>query len=710
MGAWLTEHLPAEAWVLDPFGAAPALGVEAARAGYRVVITASNPIARFLLEMEATPPDGDELRAALAELAAARKGEERLEPHMLSLYATPCASCGRQVSAEAFLWERDAEAPFARIYTCPHCGDRGERPATEADAARAARFSGRGLHRALALQRVAPANDPDRAHAQEALAVYHSRALYALVTLLNRLDGLGLARRARRLLNALLISAFDRANTLWPYPVRRARPRQLTVPPQHYEYNVWRALESAVEQWADAQHAVPLVRWPEPPRPGGISVFAGRLKDLARELEEPRFDAVVAALPRLNQAYWTLSALWSAWLWGREALGAFVSVLRRRRYDWGWHATALHASLAELAACVRPDTPFFGVVAEAEPGFLTAATLAAHLAGFALDGLALRAAAGQAQYHWRRRTGGSSAPERALPMGALRRAARDHLGALGEPAPYLPLHAAALHVQAGENAWPDAGRSLSETVTRIHDRMEAAFSNDPELRRFEGSEHSLEVGHWWLSDPAGAGPPLADRLELALYAYLETHPGSDLTDLDAAACREFPGLLTPPRALVHACLESYGREDPEHGWTLRPEEARDRRREDLEGMRRLLRALGEQLDYRVQSGERVIWEQDGEIAFTFTVQATAGLEPLLAPPDSPAGKRWVVLPGGRANLILFKLRRDPRLVSMDRTGWGFLKFRHLRRLAESGLLTPDSLEDQLALDPLTYAEPQIPLL
>jgi hypothetical protein len=87
---WLPIHADRGAWVLDPFGTAPRLAIEAARAGYRVLVTANNPIARFLLEMTASPPSVSELKAALADLAVTKKGEERLETHLQSLYLTKC--------------------------------------------------------------------------------------------------------------------------------------------------------------------------------------------------------------------------------------------------------------------------------------------------------------------------------------------------------------------------------------------------------------------------------------------------------------------------------------------------------------------------------------------------------------------------------------------------------------------------------------------
>ena len=51
ISAWLSQLDKPSAWLLDPFGFSPRLVLEAARSGYRVLVTANNPITRFLLEM-----------------------------------------------------------------------------------------------------------------------------------------------------------------------------------------------------------------------------------------------------------------------------------------------------------------------------------------------------------------------------------------------------------------------------------------------------------------------------------------------------------------------------------------------------------------------------------------------------------------------------------------------------------------------------------
>ncbi|GAB4582108.1 MAG: hypothetical protein Fur0022_48630 [Anaerolineales bacterium] len=706
--AWVqARYIPGQ-WLLDPFGASPALALELAHAGYRVLVAANNPIVRFLLEMHATPPRQDELLAILETLASARKDEQRLEPHLLHLYLTACATCGIDLSADAFLWEKEAEFPFTRLYTCPNCHASGEFPTTDADTTLAARYAQPGPHRARALERVLPLHDPDREYVEEALRVYPPRAVYALFTLINKFDGLPLTPRQRDLLAALLLVAFDQTNTLWPYPTARARPKQLTVPPKFIERNVWRALEAAVEAWdSPTARAVPLVRWPQQPEGGGIVLFEGRLKELAASLPE-NIAAVVTAIPRPNQAFWTLSALWAGWLWGPEAMGPFRSVLRRRRYDWAWHTEALHAALHRLSPRLAPGTPLFALLPEAEPGLLTAALVAGDMARLGLEGLALRDEEALAQITWK--TGGSAETMKwsdSRRMGVARKAAHQFLRARGEPAPYLRLQAAALIELARQDALAAPALGAGEAYTNVRDLLEAAFTHRSGLARLGGSANALEVGKWWLEDTEGAESPLGDRVERAVVKFLAENPGRERAALDAAMCAQFPGLLTPEQALVLECLESYGERHPvDDGWYLRGDDRPDRRERDVAEMREILIELGKRLGYSVTPRADVVWStRAGEVA-RFGIQTSAGIGKMTGEP-STSPLAFLVIPGGRANLLLFKIRHDPRLMG---NGWQFLKFRHIRQLADSAELTPENWQERLLLDPLTYESAQMRLL
>ena len=732
--AWLRAHLPRGTWVLDPFGAAPHVAVEAARAGYRVLVAAGNPILRFLLELAACPPSEGDLRAALAELAASRKGEERLEPHLRSLYQTACGNCNQPVSAQAFLWERGAPAPYARLYQCPSCGELGERPATPTDIALAESYAETGLHRARALERIAPPGDPDRANAEEALSVYQPRAIYALITLINRLEGL-LATPStpgtdpavrRRCLIALVLSALDQANSLWSIHPGRARPKQLSLSTRFRENNVWLAMEEAVQTLAGKAQPVTLASWPDGPAgEAGLVIFEGRIKDLSATLlaapPAAPIQAALAALPRPNQAFWTLSALWAGWLWGREAIGPFKSALHRRRYDWGWHTTALHTAFSAVYPQLPPGAPFFGLIGEAEPGFLSASLIGADLAGFQLKGLALRAEDGPAQFTWvksaeitevRRPYQVETFKGQAIETAV--QAAVNHLKASGEPAHYLGLHTAALLPLMEKSGLPSGEASPpGDTYSLLHQAFEEAFTPRHGFARFGGSEKSLEAGHWWHTDAGQGSASLADRTEMAVARYLLAHPGSTLLEIDRTVCSALPGLLTPGSELVSTCLASYGQEDPPGSgrWRLRQAESPPTRRGDLAAMRQNLGQLATRLGYRLQGDRPLAFADQGSQAILiFYLLASAVFGEIVFSEQSPAEKCLIVLPGARASLVVFKLRRDPRLRQAVEAGWRFLKFRHLRHLVESPSLTRESLDELLLLDPLTESPAQMRLL
>jgi hypothetical protein len=775
---WLLERLPVKqgvalnGWLLEPFGASPQLPVEIARAGYRLLAAVNNPIARFLIELEACPPSESELRAALADLASAQRAGERIEPHIRALYQTECAQCSHAVEAQAFIWDRETNSPIGKIYSCPHCKDSGERPASPADVQRAAGFASSGLHRARALERVASLDDPDRSYVEEALNVYLPRAVYGLFTLINRLDGFHSPRRV--LVSALLLAAFDQANVLWAHPTRSYRPRQLNIPPRFLEKNLWLALENAVEAWSSSpgECKVPVTTWPElPPESGGICLFEGRLKDLAAQIQAAsgkklEIQAVLTALPRPNQAFWTLSALWAGWLWGRNASSLFKSVLRRRRYDWSWHSVALHSALSSLAPLLKPETPCLGLLGEPEAGFLSAGIVAADLSGLELQGIALRSEPELAQATWKP---GESRPAPEETSGVresvVRAQVTEYLSQRGEPAHYLPVHAAALEGLARSNllsslveqAQP-AGQpqpssppaaSPADTLHQVEATIEAALTQGGHFARYAGSSRSLETGQWWLDEatvPASEiADPLADRLEVRLVHYLQEHSEIQLHEIDQALCRDFPALLTPELELVQQCLSSYAElvpREPENPagtdhitgglypsdfepWRLRAAETPQRRRTDLAEMQLLLMQIGKRLGYKLvktdnkgATGERtpVAWQsQSGVTQYAFHLIASGVLGKIILPGqrrrDYAGGQRGViVLPGSRAGWVEYKLRRDPRLRNAAENGWLLVKFRHVRWLAANDNLSRENLEELLAVDPLTNRDQQMQLL
>lgn len=718
---WLHNHLPPGSWVLDPFGVSPELVTEIASAGYRVLVAAYNPILRFLIELRAGPPTADQLRAALADLAMAKKGDKRMETHIQSLYLTRCEKCQQEVPAEAFVWERAEDAPFRRIYHCPHCGERFTTPCTPFDVQRAQSFAQSGLHRARALERVTPMHDPDRPHAQAALEVYLPRTVYAIFTLINKIDGLPVSEERKRHLYTLLLYACDQGNKLWMYPSGRPRPRQLTTSPRFYEHNVWKAMEECLEHWAHLKfHPVPLAHWPDtPPESGGVLIFDGRFKQLAPLLDRLNIAAILTTIPRPNQAFWSLSAIWAGWLWGAESIHAFKQVLRRRRYDWSWHTSALHIIWHRIQQNLPAGLPVFALLGEAEPGFITAALMASHLAGMRLEGLAYRTDIELAQFHWRTQEKPAFAP-RSDSSAIAQKAIQQLLQQRGEPTSYDLLHFAALANLITEDGWAQVGSSAGEMYSQAHQVILQSLTQTKGFFRYGGSEHAPESGLWWMQTPDQANEALANRVERQLVSLLQNHPGITYTELDAKLCESYPGLLTPTSDLLRVCLESYGEQQPANReelslysthWVLRGQDEPETRRQDTATMLALLQEMGQRMGYQVGGEAPLCWQSSaGELAYAFYVLTSAILSQIVLSANTPPNQSVIVLPGGRANLALFKIQRDPRLKAAIDQGWRFLKFRQVRRMAESHLFSKEMIEEQLRLDPLTYTEPQIPLL
>ena len=720
--AWVGQKFSRGALLLDPLGSTPLLPLECARAGYRVVVASNNPILTFMLEVLAGAPPEADFRAALAELGAARRGEERLEVFFRSLYETECAACKKLIQPEAFIWRRGEAQPYARIYRCPFCGDEGERSVGSADLERLAKAGNPALHRARALERIAPPGDAQRETAEEILNAFVPRALYFLTTLINRIEGLGTSGQRRKLLTALALSVCDGANNLWGYPENRSRPRQLSVPPVFRENNLWLALDQAASVWAQPGKPVPVSRWPElPPGYGGICLYPGRLKGLTPFPSEFAPQAVLAVLPRPNQAFWTLSAVWSGWIWGREAVGPLRTVLDRQRYDWHWHAQALHNHFNLLAHELQPETPLWAAVPEVVPGFLSAVILAGEAGGLRLEGMALQPEAEFAQLAFK------PAPRQAHSVVSsiktiepvIQEAVEAELARLNQPTQYLGLHAAGLARLVEKQGVPQDREAVpGEWLTQLQNSFGKVFKPYGHLRRYERQpSQNIETGWWWLGGqlPLSEELPRADRIEMELVRWLLKNPGKTAAELYAAVCQAFPGVHAPSMELVQVCLQSYAgnSSDAGGGWQIPAAEQPAVRRTDLETIRRGLGQLGKKMGFATGGDSPLVWKNpEGRPEYLF-YPIVSGLisKYVLASQVLPPQRCVLVIPGSRVNLILYKLNSDPRLAEAVEGGWRFLKFRQLRRMLDHPRLTPELFLSLLTADPPSWDEAtQLPML
>jgi hypothetical protein len=703
ISAWLSHLDSTGNWLLDPFGFSPRLILEAARSGYRVLVTANNPVTRFLLEMFANPPAQSEFTAALADLGAVKKGDERLEGHLQSLYLTACEKCNQQIYAQAFLWRKGADVPYARIYECKHCGDSGERVVTDEDVERAKKIAATdGLHRSRAFEKVVALNDEDRFYAEEAIQYYLPRPLYVLTTIINRLDSLNLSSERKRALTALVLLACDAGNTIWAHPAERPRPKQLSAPTQFREHNVWMMLERGLSLWAETGSTVTVEAWPNKlPESGGICIYEGRLKELANIVKkEIPIAAVIGSVPRPNQAFWTLSALWAGWLWGRDAVEPYKVALRRRRYDWAWNATALHSAFSHLNDLLPDDVLFFGLLPEPEPAFLTSAFTAASAAAFSVQSVALRTEHDPVQVVWKKEQKQNS---KNADVNILQNAIHEYLKTRGEPASYLHLHTAGLISLAEVNALKQPEFEFDEALRKTHALFESALK-DERFAHYSSGEN-IDTGLWGLALDASGNESLTDRVEMAIVTYLQKNQNALYLEIENDLYPKFTGLLTPSKGLIYAVLNSYA-EKESGAWKLRAEDVASARREELNTISALIESFGKRLGYKVRKeGRLLFWDdaQPAQPAQSFYVMTSVLIRRAL---DVAAPQTILVVPGGRAALIAYKQARDPALAARLKK-YRVVKYRLLRAISEVPILTRELFDAQIASDPVEQSSGQM---
>ena len=216
--------------------------------------------------------------------------------------------------------------------------------------------------------------------------------------------------------------------------------------------------------------------------------------------------------------------------------------------------------------------------------------------------------------------------------------------------------------------------------------------------------------------------PVTDSYEVQIVNYLNNHPNCTRQEIDLAMCDLYPGLFTPDLEFVNLCLESYAAPDPnDHTrWNTRQEDHPAERQADLALSETFLCQIGERLGFLCnekipQLSKRFITWQDkiGDREYWFYPTVSSAISEIVLYGDQPPMRGFIVLPGSRANLLIYKLRRDPRIskaFNPSQGDWRILKFRHLRSLAESPILDRENLDQLLGLDPITYSTPQIWLI
>lgn len=442
----------------------------------------------------------------------------------------------------------------------------------------------------------------------------------------------------------------------------------------------------------------------------------GQVRNLARALPHRSQRLILSSPPALDSSVWSLSYLWGAWLLGAEATAPLRSLLRQRTPDPAWYSRVMAASLATLADLLRDDGRLVLVLTGQRQAVVEALTLAAAQAKLGVTRLVQRG--GDYRLELAASYPQQVAPSREALDAQMRQAAvsaaADTIRARGEPVPWPTLHAAIYQRLAGAGLLERAGEpggADHSPLDLVRDQVRAAM-DDPAFVLTVAAEPDEEL--WWLADPGEVAPPLCDRVEAAAYQVLQGALALTEEDFGQRVYAQFPGGLTPDATLVATCLRAYGGQPTPGYWQLRQEDQPAARQAEQAAIVESLLTLGRRLGYRAEAWAPfdAAWFQGQRVQAVFCVRWQAMVSEVLALSGQIAGARpYLVIPGGRAALASYKLARNPLWQrAMDEYGWWFIKYRHVRQLAERPEVDEYALRAIVGLDPVVERETaQLPL-
>jgi hypothetical protein len=293
-------------------------------------------------------------------------------------------------------------------------------------------------------------------------------------------------------------------------------------------------------------------------------------------------------------------------------------------------------------------------------------------------------------------------------------AASETINERGEPVPWRTLHAAILRRLAQSGLLVALQKEETENKSDI-DLMAEQIQvglDASDFQRLVGGEGREQL--WWLTDTSDLEPPLSDRVEAAAYEVLRDTLALAEFDFAGAIYAQFPDPLTPPAALVASCLRAYGQELTSGFWQMRSEDLPHAREAERETIVESLMELGQRLGFQVEpvAPFDVTWFERGIHRAAFAVRWQAVVKEVLACglPGQQAIP-YMVIPGGRAALVSYKLAHNPLWqAQVEEQGWRFIKYRHVRQLVARPDIDEYALQTVIGLDPIVEQEQaQLPL-
>jgi hypothetical protein len=769
---YVATYTKAGGLVLDPFARTETLLLMAVAQGRRCIASDFNPINTLLVQGLLSLPSPQEIDAATMRLGDSLKRGVPLREHINQLYATTCHRCLQSVTVEYFLWDGEDNRPVQKYYHCPHCATDGQFPIESTDLETLDRIEEQGVHYWYLVERLARPHEPERKLAQELLELYTPRNLYALTDLSIKIDALFADSPLRAALQLVLLACLDTCSKLDFSSMPRPTTLHLRPPSKFVERNVWHAFEEAYRQVRNLSPSPSLTLGPHlkeliNEEMGQAVVINEPLREVAAMLPPSSVSLVITAPRTYYRPFWTLSYLWSGWLWGREKAALFKPLLRRKMMGWSWYRKSLSAALRTLHRPLRPQGKMVFILEGADLLHISSLILAAVGAGFKLERILyqpqgihppkepMRGLDGAYRLVFTKDERADQKPKEpsltrltaALEKGALK-AARRLLRERGQALHFSWLHSA-IYQRWGRDDLLRQTMALDKKLSPadfLGERIEIALQEGLKKGSLEllpeapGEER--EPFLWWLPGQGYPPRPLGDRVEQAVRGTLREKPDQAYEPLKDVIYSLFPGLFTPGPELVEECLRSYGLEDEASGRChLRPAEQEDNRERERDEALVLLVKLGHRLGYLVSLGRKryhrgrelrelltkddrawrprlpkvidVAWGEENRACHLFSFRQTIILGDILGDKGKgwDEGRRYIVIPERRVELLRFRMESELLLRRALADGeWQFIKSSHLGTLASKEKPGREGLAQIVGLEPLVERpEAQLPL-
>jgi hypothetical protein len=398
----------------------------------RAYVHESTALTRLAAEVVLRPPDLRHFDAAVNALANHPRGDVGLRQALNDLFASRCATCGRAVVVDEFIWDGDATSPARKIYRCLACRDGGGTadghsvPADDADAERARLVTPADPARAALRERL-PVRAGGEGLPEEIVALWTPRSAVVIEAILTRIEADLRAAPIEAALRLALLHVLLPASRLNSYPGRLAALRIVAGhvrPPgdrQWRERNPWLLFEDGcrlVRGFIQRLEAAP--SGPVSARFGSdpAALIDGSVNVVMRRGSAERPEArwfgpserglpAVVPLPKLDRGRsrvrlvltqppirWTTESLSFAYLTSAVVLGRDAAAAlpleplfgAPPRADWGAQAAALRRSLSAVEGILAPDARVVIMLDPGGPEGLVSCALGGVEAGYRLTG------------------------------------------------------------------------------------------------------------------------------------------------------------------------------------------------------------------------------------------------------------------------------------------------------------------------------------